>query len=58
MSSSGPYRFSRFLLGGVNFRYNFMGLGTFTTAFYGIAEQGIKIVPLLAFIYGISNLNI
>lgn len=55
--SSGPYRAPKFLLGGVNFKQNFLGFGTTKTAIYGVVEAGIKILPIFAVIYGFSNDN-
>ena len=54
---SGPYALPKFLMGGVNYRQNFLGFGTTKTAIYGYIEQGIKIAPLILILYGISNIN-
>ena len=45
----------KFLLGGVNKWYNFFGLRTLQTASYGFIEAGVKVVPVIAFIYGIRK---
>ncbi len=45
----------KFLLGGVNKWSNFLGLRTLQTATYGVAEVGVKVAPILAFIYGIRK---
>ena len=45
----------KFLLGGVNFKSNFLGLKTIQTAVYGWAELGIKVVPIFAFAYAVSK---
>ena len=49
--SSAP----KFLVGGVNFKYNFLGLLTMRTAAYGWVELGIKVAPIFAFVYGVSK---
>jgi len=52
MSSRVP----KFLLGGVNLKHNFLGLLTIQTAIYGVAETGIKVLPLILLGYGLSNI--
>ena len=54
---SGPYRIPKFLLGGVNYKQNFLGFGTAKTAVYGLIETAIKVAPLFIVIYGASKLN-
>ena len=51
MSSQAP----KFLINGVNFKNNFMGMRTIQTAVYGVAECGIKAVPIFALFYGVSK---
>ena len=51
MSSQAP----KFLLGGVNFRRNFLGLQTIQTAIYGVTEAGIKVLPLFILGYACSK---
>ena len=36
----------KFLLGGINFRMNFLGSKTIQTAAYGLFESGVKIAPI------------
>jgi hypothetical protein len=45
----------KFLLGGVNFKRNFLGLQTIQTACYGVMEQGIKLAPLVLLGYAASK---
>eukprot|EP00347_Sterkiella_histriomuscorum_P020071 403339210 len=51
MSNQAP----KFLLGGVNFRRNFLGLQTVQTAIYGVAEAGIKFAPLFLIGYAANS---
>lgn len=53
--SSGPYKVPKFLLGGVNVKQNFLGLGTMKTAVYGCIETAIKAAPIVIAIYGFSK---
>ena len=48
----------KFLLGGVNKWYNFLGLRTMQTASYGVFEAVVKVAPVIAFVYGIRKLKI
>lgn len=51
------YKAPKFLLGGVNYRENFLGIGTTRTAIYGCAEVAIKVTPIFAAIYGAKHLT-
>ena len=51
----GPYKLPKFLMGGVNFKHNFLGLRTLQTATYGWIELGIKVVPLFVVLYGVKH---
>jgi len=45
----------KFLIGGVNFKNNFGGRGTITTAVYGAVEQIGKVAPLIVLGVGLSK---
>ncbi len=45
----------KFLLGGVNFKSNFLGLQTIKTAVYGMGETVIKVMPIIAIGYGVGK---
>ena len=49
-------RVPKFLLGGVNFKNNFLGGKTIQTAIYGFGELGIKVAPLFILGFATSKL--
>jgi len=48
----------KFLLGGINFRMNFLGSRTFQTAAYSIFETGVKISPIFILLAYSGNRNL